>query len=267
MNPIILFRKDITTEPELEVAKKYFPCVEYRSQVPTDSLVIARYSALPFYKELEVDLKACGSRLLNSKSEHDWIANFDYYENLKDYTFTSWTEFEYPYSGYDGPVVVKGRTNSRKHQWSTKMFATDKKAAINVASELANDSLIGPQGLIYRQYVPLKTFEVDFTGLRYTNEFRFFCYKTDILSYGYYWSIAEHPELGTLDDAAFDLVSKVATIAAQHTNFFVLDIAEKESGGWILVEVNDGQCSGLSLNAPDMLYRNLANRISDDAKI
>ena len=48
---------------------------------------------------------------------------------------------------------------------------------------------------------------------------------------------------------------------SEYANFFVLDLAEKKSGGWVLVEINDGEMSGLSENDPDMLYSNLRKSI------
>lgn len=269
MKPVILFRKDLDSEAELEVAKKYITCVEYRSQVPSDSLVVGRYSVLPYYRELEVDLTNIGSQLINSRREHGWIADFDYYEDLKDFTFPTWHEKDFPYSGYDGPVVIKGRTNSRKHQWSTKMFAEDRAAAIRVASELANDPFIGPQGLIYRKYIPLKTYELEpISNLPITNEWRLFFYKERLITYGYYWSIASDEVLAKvkLSKDGLDFANIVAKEAASHVNFFVLDIAEKEEGGWILVEVNDGQQSGLSMNNPFCLYDTLASFLAQDLK-
>ena len=36
-----------------------------------------------------------------------------------------------------------------------------------------------------------------------------------------------------------------------------IDVAQTESGEWIVVELNDGQMSGLSENNPEVLYKNL----------
>ena len=270
MEPIILFRKDITTVSEFEIAKKYFTCVELRSAVPDNSLCIGRYSCLPYYKELSLDLKARGSLLINSCWDHEWIASFDYYEDVKQYTFETWSEYNYPISGYDGPVVIKGRTNSKKQKWSSCMFAANKRAAIDVASELANDMYVGQQGLIYRKYIPLKTFEVcPISGLPLTNEWRCFFYGTTLLTKAYYWSIASDESIARAEwtQEAQSLVETVAKIASEHVNFFVLDIAEKADGGWILVEINDAQQSGLSLNSPEDLYSELAKAIYKDGII
>jgi hypothetical protein len=36
-----------------------------------------------------------------------------------------------------------------------------------------------------------------------------------------------------------------------------MDIAKTQSGEWIVIELNDGQMSGLSENDPNVLYKNL----------
>jgi ATP-grasp domain, R2K clade family 3 len=269
MKPVILFRKDHTTLSEFEIAKKYFDCVELRSVVPDNSLVIPRYSCLPYYKELALDLKAKGSLLVNSTWDHQYIADFDYYEDVKEYTFESWHERDYPYSGYDGPVVIKGKTNSKKQKWSTQMFAENKKMAIDVASELANDMMIGQQGLIYRKYTPLKTFEIcPISRLPLTNEWRCFYYGTKLLTKGYYWNIASDESIAKAQwtEEAQTLADTVAKIISEHANFFVLDVAEKQEGGWVLVEVNDASMSGLSMNSPDDLYSKLAQVIAEEGR-
>jgi hypothetical protein len=55
MEPIILFRKGLEEEGEIETAQEYFPVVFNRTKCK-DNFVICRYSALPFHKELEEDL-------------------------------------------------------------------------------------------------------------------------------------------------------------------------------------------------------------------
>jgi hypothetical protein len=139
------------------------------------------------------------------------------------------------------------------------MFASNKKQAMIIAGELMKDVLIGPQGVIYRKYVPLKTFEIGLNDLPFTNEFRFFFYKEHLISHGYYWSSAEESVIdnATITLDGIDFAIKMAKIASEHVNFFVMDIAEKEEGGWILIEINDGQQSGLSENDPHVLYQNL----------
>ena len=254
--PTILFRKSWEVKDEYLACQKYFPVSEQRTSCH-DQLVIARYSALPYYRELERDLLNLGCALINTLKEHLWIADFDYYADLAEFTPESWDDQTFQYCKYAGPFVVKGRTNSRKFDWDTHMFAPTKRDAMRIASELAGDGLIGPQGMIYRKYVPLRTFEVGLNGLPFTNEFRFFFLHEQLLSYGYYWSSADDLSLGQISPVAIALARKIAKIAADHVPFFVLDLAETAAGDWILIEVNDGQMSGLSENDPDILYSNL----------
>ena len=70
------------------------------------------------------------------------------------------------------------------------------------------------------------------------------------------WGIAENTDI-KLDDEGYEFAKKVGRIAADYVNFYVLDIAQKENGDWVLIEVNDGQMSGLSEIDPHELYSNL----------
>jgi hypothetical protein len=254
-------RLDDSTHDELSVAQKYFEVYTSRSIVPKDSLIIPRYSALPYYKELETDAINLGSKLINSYQQFNFIANFEYYDILKAYTFkTYFNPAELP----EGQYVVKGLTNSRKHQWNSMCFAKDRKTAIDIGCELKYDSLIGQQSIIYREYHKLKTFEYLVNGLPVTNEWRFFCYKRTILSYGYYWSNALNPKLAELDMNAFGLVDRIASIIGTHSfnNFYTIDIAQLENGSWLMVELNSGEMAGLSMVNVEQLYSTLERQVS-----
>ena len=253
-NVQILFRKDLATEDEFISAKKYFNVVEYRSEA-SNSLVFGRYSTLPYYKELEHDLKNQNCELINSYKQYNWIANFDWYEPLQEYTFKTWFNgVDLPES--EAPFIVKGRTNSRKQYFDTLMFAETKKQAIEIGWELGKDALIGNQGIVYRKYEKLITYEIGINGLPFTKEFRFFFYKGNIITYSYYWTIADNTNI-ILDDDGYYFAEKLGKIVADYVNFYVLDIAQKETGEWVLVEINDACMSGLSEINPDTLYSNL----------
>jgi hypothetical protein len=269
MKPIVLFRKQFDTSGEGQVAARHLPVVNYRSQVPPGSRVIGRFACLPFYDELETDLSVAGSVLINTRAQHSYIANFDYYADVQDYTFRTWFSFaEVPDAVKSRPFVVKGRTNSRKLQWRTHMFAPDFRAAMNLGSDLMNDPTIGPQGLVIREYEPLETFEIGINDVPMTNEWRLFFFRDKLLAYGYYWAIID--DLAAVDAARPDFertgipfARQMAEILMTHTNFFVVDIAKTVSGQWRLVEVNDGQQSGANefIDA-DELYRELASALN-----
>jgi hypothetical protein len=253
----ILFRKSLAEDGEFEACSKYFQVVENRSQIPPNELVIGRYSVLPYYHEVEQDLPP-GSILINSLKQHKWIANFNYYHYLKEFTPKTWFDSS-QIKDEDGPFVVKGSTNSKKFYWDELMYAKDKIAAIKIKCRLQEDSYIGSQNIIFRKYIPLKIYEVGCNGINFANEWRLFYYKDKLLSKGYYWSIADEEIIKNAEwkSDAQKLLDKIVPIVSQHVNFYVLDIAETAKGDWILIEINDGQMSGLSENSADELYSNL----------
>lgn len=258
----MLFRPDSCTRDEIPFASKYFQVETQRTKLPAGNLVVPRYSVLPYYQELERDLEPIQCKLANSYRQHRWIADFHYYDHLRYFTFPSWVETEFSLCEDKGPFVVKGKTNSRKFNWSQGMYAETRERAVELRRELSQDALIAQQGVVIRKYVPLKRFETGLNGLPFTNEFRFFFWRERLLSKGYYWSdMAEHPERASLSQEGIDLAMAVAEIASKYVNFFVVDVAEKEAGGWIMVELNDGQCSGPSACDLDELYRNLADAV------
>ena len=76
MMPVVLYRKvsaPADDEAELQaIAAAGLPVVFNRAAIPPDSLVICRYSCLPFYRELEKDIVQLGSRLINSFRLSPW---------------------------------------------------------------------------------------------------------------------------------------------------------------------------------------------------
>lgn len=261
-NKCILFRKSLVEANEFEAASDKFGVVNFRNQVPNNSLVIGRYSVLPFYEELEEDLRYKNCKLINHLYQHEWISNFEYYSKLKNFTFKSYTHRQF-HSAPEGRYIVKGTTNSKKEQWNTMMFAASKSDAIRIAYDLSKDGHLGHQDPIFREYIPLKTYEIGLNEQPFTEEYRCFYYKDKLLCCGYYWSQAEKAEIynQSIPTDLIPFANKIASIASQYCNFYVLDIAKTESGEWILVEVNDGQMSGLSMCNPHQLYSNLRNEL------
>jgi len=255
LKPVILFRESPEVRDEFNVAARYFPINTYRDCCK-DNLVIGRYSVLPYYKELQSGLFHNNSVLINSFYQHKWIANFDYYELLKNYTFETWFDLrELP----DCPMVVKGRTNSRKARWNTHMFAPNRKAAVEIALELMQDPMLGEQGIIFRRYEKLETLEIGLNDQPFVNEHRIFYLNGVRLAHGFYWSIAENKK--EIDQEGLDFADEIAKLVSGYVNFFVLDVAKTETGKWKLVEVNDAQMAGLSCIDPDELYKNLHKEI------
>lgn len=265
MKPIILMRKSLVEEGELQAASRYFDVYEYHNEVPERALVFGRYSVLPFYEWVEEDLRLKSCKLVNTYNQHKYIADFEYYDDVEDLTFKTWFR-PIDLQDSDAPFIIKGTTNSRKSDWNGCMFAKTVRDAVSQGCDLQQDSLIGQQDIIYRKYIPLETYEIGINGLPFTNEWRIFVYKDSILSYAYYWSNADRAdELNKAgpQEGFIEFATKVIDRLKDKLDFYVIDLARTVDGNWILVEVNDGQMSGLSMNDPDKLYRNLNKVLGD----
>ena len=265
MRPIILYRESRETmdADELSAAKEHFECTNSRMIIQAGDLVIGRYSVLPFYKEQERDINLVGAKLINTLSQHNYVADMqNWVYDLKDLTPKTWDRLEN--LPEDCAFVLKGETNSRKHDWSDLMFAPNKKAAIEIHSKLTKDGLIGYQKIYIRQYVPLKTYMVGIKGLPITHEFRFFVCDKQILCGGYYWS-SHVDDLDVKPDVTSvpqKFLQEVVNLIGDQIRFYVVDVAQTEAGDWIVIELNDGQMSGLSENNPKELYSNLKKVIN-----
>lgn len=259
----LLFRNSYEFKEEIEIAKNYFEVETNRTKVK-DCAIIPRYCCLPYYQEFVEDLKWNNCKIPNTYNQHRYIANFEYYEDVKEYTFPTWFSGDFHKSDWDGPFVVKGVTNSRKSNWNTHMFAPTKDRAWEISKLLYADMVIGSQEIIFRKFIKLKTFEYGINGLPFTNEFRFFFYKEHLIDYGFYWSISDSQDKAHIDETGINFAKKVAEIISKKVNFFVLDIALTEDDNWILVEVNDGQMAGLSDIDPNNFYKKLKNVLDND---
>jgi hypothetical protein len=263
MKPIILFRESLAEHEELEAAARYFPVVTRRTAVPADSLVIPRYSALPFNKELEDDIRTLGSKLINTHSAHLYVADLqNWYPQLEEYTPKTW--FRLDQIPEKGPFVLKGATNSKKNQWKTSMFAENKKEAIEVFLRLSDDGYLGYQRIYIREYIPLNKLcnPVSYYSAPVCEEYRFFVLNGEILAKGFYWEqyidVIDPTKINP-DFVPKNFLDEVIDRIKDSIPFFVVDVARTAEGKWIVIELNDGQMSGLSAINPDDLYASLCN--------
>lgn len=227
--------------------------------------VLGRFSVLPYYKELEYDLSLSDARLINTYQQHRFIANvMNYAHVLGDLTPRTWSRPEdVPYQDRAGSFVCKGTTNSRKDvPWRKGMFAPTFQDVFRVLSFLENDSLIADQGTVIREYIPLVTYLEGVTGQPITNEWRVFALHGEVIASGYYWSTYEEETRSlrpaSLPPAALECVQEALRRIGSNASFLAVDVAERADGkGWIVVELNDGQMSGLSEIDPLSFYRSL----------
>lgn len=267
MRKVILYRNigHLTSDSEekSQAETSGFFVLENRTKVNPSDFIIPRYSAWPFYKELYEDVLHIGSKLINNPHQFNYISDLqNWVYDLSDLTPTTWDRLEN--LPEEGPFILKGETNSRKFEWNSLMFAKNKAEAIQVHSNLLKDSLIGSQKIYIRKYVPLKTYTHSFMGLPITHEFRFFVCYGEIISGGYYWSshTEDLPEKPNVDSVPKSFLKEVISRVGNNNNFYAIDVAQTESGDWVVIELNSGEQSGLSDNLPSVLYSNLNKVLS-----
>ena len=114
--------------------------------------------------------------------------------------------------------------------------------------------------------MPLKIYFKSYHGLPISKEFRFFVAFGKVLCGAFYWSnsVEDIDEKPNVSEVPESFLQKVLDAVGDKINFYVVDVAETESGDWIVIELNDGGQSGLSENDPDVLYAALKVAIGEN---
>lgn len=142
------------------------------------------------------------------------------------------------------PVVLKDYVKSEKHYWREACYipdASDRRQVEQVTRrflELRGDQL--NEGLVYREFVPLAHLaEHSKSGMPTAVEYRLFFADARLLAASPYWEEGEYrDELPDITD--FERIAKQV-----RSRFFSMDIAKRDDGGWTIMELGDGQVSGL----------------------
>jgi hypothetical protein len=160
----------------------------------------------------------------------------------------------------NSPLIIKDFVKSQKHYWATACFiplATDKdmvKSIIEKFVELQNTDL--NEGLVIREFIELNDLTIHSkSGMPLKQEYRLFFLNGQLLSCYNYWeegeySADEHPPLDIFKDIAKSIES----------NFFSMDIAKTKNGEWIIIELGDGQVSGLPDKVDRLEFYDLARQ-------
>lgn len=158
------------------------------------------------------------------------------------------------------PILVKDYVKSQKHYWDDACFIPDASDAEKVASvvrrflELQDDDL--NEGLVFREYVELEALSTHSqSGMPLTKEFRVFVKAGEVMSVFKYWDEGDYGDTAPALSRFQDLLPKIGS------HFFSMDIAKQKNGDWLIVELGDGQVSGLPDNADKTaFYRNFVKQ-------
>ena len=158
-------------------------------------------------------------------------------------------------------IIIKDYVKSRKHEWEEACFIPDiSKAEVVIANflERQGDDLQG--GVVLREFHPLKSIgKHPDSGMPMGEEFRTFWMKGQMAAISEYWPSEfyigeerEHPDedgttyrvphaMKTLPDR--DMLAGMANMVG--CPFITIDLAHSEDAGWFVMEIGDGQVSGL----------------------
>jgi len=204
------------------------------------------------YEELYILLIKLGYTLINTPEQYKNCHYFPYsYDYTKDYTSKSmfiknWDEsILQDISNFFGKsdFIMKDFVKSAKHISELFIIPSGIKGVelleraekfIKVRGDSFNE------GLVFKEFADLKRDSDD-----KLNEWRLFYYEGKLAS-----SSPNSNQSRTDFNHPEDFIESVVNgIAFQiDSNFFTIDIAEKEDGSWIIIENGDGQVSGLSPN-------------------
>ena len=159
------------------------------------------------------------------------------------------------------PIILKDYVKSRKHEWQEVCFIPDAsdfervKRVVKRFLELQGAEL--NQGLVFREFLKLEFLAMHSQSkMPLTKEFRVFFLDGEPLQVFDYWDEGDYgglrPELRPFLEVARKVESR----------FFTMDIAQLEQGGWVIIELGDGQVAGLPEKANvEEFYSRLKERI------
>lgn len=107
------------------------------------------------------------------------------------------------------------------------MFARTWEDLVRIYSDLTVDPITGDQGIIIREFLDLEVVE-EGVSQPFFNEWRFFFYKGQMLSNGFYWTCSE--KMGQMNDAGLKFAQRVANVVKDKVPFVCIDIARLNNG-------------------------------------
>ena len=147
--------------------------------------------------------------------------------------------------GLEGVFIIKDYVKSRKHEWYDACFIKDIRDKEN--TERVINNFINRQGSNLEGGVVLRKFESlksignhKDSGMPISEEYRIFVFKGEVLIADNYWN--DSGELNITEDE-YTLIESI--ISKIESSFITIDFARKTDGNLIIMEMGDGQVSGL----------------------
>lgn len=231
---------------------------------PEEIEAVARIGAPSDYTQVYSQCRAEGVSLVHSPEEHSRASQLDvWYPLIADLTprsvcFQGRPTLAQVKAQFEWPVFMKGARQTSRHQRKLSLIEND--SAFSEAMECyAADPILHWQDVVCRQFVPLRQLpgnETDATKMPRRFEFRTFWWRGQFAGAGRYWW--EGPTYDWSENERAASLS-VAEEAARRISvpFLVVDVAQTETGNWIVIECNDGQESGYAGVSPFGLWQKI----------
>ena len=240
---------------------RFLPCRRPWER-PATVEAVARTGAFEDYPARYAELLAGGVRLLHTPDQHLVSSTLPgWYPLLADLSPRSiW--FDTPPDAttvgdaLGWPIFVKGMRQTSRHNRALAII-TDPDAFVRAMEAYARDPILGWQGVVCREFVPLRPVEdTDPQRIPASFEFRTFWWRGQLVGLGRYWW--ESRPYGLTDDERSRVVA-VADEAARRVAvpFLVVDVAQAADGRWVVIECNDGMESGYAGVSPIGLWQNV----------
>lgn len=293
----LFFRYKTIFHEEHEIVKKYFEVVNCRSALMMTTPkypILSKYSTNSNYVEYCEDLKNFGLTPINSPTQFHWSSKVSHwYYDIENHTPKSWfNPFTNPHAiqilkNHNGPFFVRFDTKSKRELWKTHAYAEDFSALKDVCLKLGEDYKFENETLVIREFLRLKKFAVidkhchichgdpekwkicsacgyhtQFSGQPVVKEFRIHRLLKEELCRHFYWEPFQEEienQYGKIDcnEIPSDWLKRITDIADSFSNFYAIDVAQLEDGSWIVIEINEGQHSGVHTDCLDEYYRRL----------
>ena len=275
---------DFEYTKEYQAAKKYFPVglidqqklfekntVALNCQVTQDTVYIYRGWMLKpgLYAKLVDFIQGQGGKMLNDLAEYEAAHLLPNWATEKNQLQTRWTSdlseasIRQLLKQFSGAVTIKDFVKSRKYEWDEAFYipdTSDTTHALQVVHkfiERQGTEIVG--GLVMRKFIELKSLgEHPKSHTPIFEEYRVFYLNNSPLALINYWR-AEKITLSLADQKLIQVAQKQIP-----SNFCTIDFARTASGQLIIMEMGDGQVSGLQGYDESTFYKLLRKNLDLD---
>jgi len=154
------------------------------------------------------------------------------------------------------PIILKDYVKSQKHYWNEACFIPDSADSESVRRVVAKFLELQGDiqgGLVFREFLDLEPVGIhQASGMPMSLEFRVFVLDGKPFFTCPYWEEGDYPPGIELPLGEFSEIFR-----AIKSRFFAADLARTRTGQWVIVELGDGQVSGLPKSMARDFYRAL----------